>query len=88
MSKKNWKSNLSGVAENIFQNNLYDSVTIIGIVPIYDWNSQDQLAQSTVDGQMDSAGHRQNILSNIYNVEGIGVAIASDNKVYITQDFC
>ena len=50
MSKKNWKSNLSGVAENIFQNNLYDSVTIIGIVPIYDWNSQDQLAQSTVDG--------------------------------------
>lgn len=78
----------SGVAENIFQNNLYDSVTIIGIVPIYDWNSQDQLAQSTVDGWMDSAGHRQNILSNIYNVEGIGVAIASDNKVYITQDFC
>jgi uncharacterized protein YkwD len=78
----------SGIAENIYQNNLYNSVTIIGIVPIYDWNSQDQLAHSTVDGWMNSYGHRQNILSDIYDVEGIGVAIASDSKVYITQDFC
>ncbi len=78
----------SGIAENIFQNNLYDSVTIIGIVPIHDWNSQDDLAKSTVDGWMESPGHRENILTNTYDREGIGVEIASDNKVYITQNFC
>lgn len=78
----------SGIAENIFQNNLYDSVTIIGIVPIYDWNSQDELAKSTVDGWMESLGHRENILTKTYDREGIGVEISSDSKVYITQDFC
>lgn len=78
----------SGIAENIFQNNLYDSVTIIGIVPIYDWNSQDSLTKSTVDGWMNSPGHRENILESNYDKEGIGVAIASDDKVYITQNFC
>ncbi len=78
----------SGIAENLFQNNLYDSVTIIGIVPIHDWNSQDELAKSTVDGWMESPGHRENILTKTYDREGIGVEIASDDKVYITQDFC
>ncbi len=78
----------SGIAENIFQNNLYDSVTIIGVVPIHDWNSQDELAKSTVDGWMESSGHRDNILTKTYDLEGIGVEISSDSKVYITQNFC
>jgi len=78
----------NGIAENIMQNNLYDSVTYYNGVPRYAWNSQEELAQSTVTGWMNSPGHRQNILTSTYDREGIGVAIASNDKVYITEDFC
>jgi uncharacterized protein YkwD len=77
-----------GIAENIMQNNLYDSVTYYNGVPRYAWNSQAAVAQSTVSGWMGSSGHRENILSSAYDREGIGVAIAKDDKVYITEDFC
>ncbi|MCJ7469440.1 CAP domain-containing protein [Candidatus Bathyarchaeota archaeon] len=76
------------LAENIYQNNLYDSVTYYNGIPSYDWNPQEEIAQSTVDGWMDSPGHRKNILTSSYDREGIGVAVATDDKVYITQDFC
>ena len=78
----------TGIAENIMQNNLYDSVTYYNGIPRYAWNTQEEIAQSTVDGWMSSSGHRRNILTSTYDREGIGVAIASDNKVYITEDFC
>lgn len=79
----------SGIAENIFQNNLYDTVWYTGGIPTsYDWNNLNELATSTVDGWMDSPGHRENILTQTYDKEGIGVAISSDDKVYITQNFC
>jgi len=78
----------NGLAENIFENNLYDSVTYVNGIPIYSWNSQSELASSTVSGWMSSYGHRQNILTSTYDREGIGIAISSDDKVYITQDFC
>jgi|GEM_PF-1526124 len=76
-----------GIAENIFQNNLYSSVTYINGIPMHDWNDQNEIALSTVFGWMNSPGHRQNILDSSYDKEGIGVAVSSDNKVYITQDF-
>ena len=76
-----------GIAENIFQNNLYDSVTYYSDSPIYDWNTQSEIASSTVSGWMDSYGHRQNILESSYDKEGIGVALSSNDEVYITQDF-
>lgn len=79
----------SGIAENIFQNNLYDRVWYTNGMPTsYEWNNIDDLAQSTVSGWMESPGHRQNILTQTYDREGIGIAISSDDKVYITQDFC
>tara|TARA_Y100000310_G_scaffold289466_1_gene315867 strand:- start:2145 stop:3227 length:1083 start_codon:yes stop_codon:yes gene_type:complete len=77
-----------GVAENIFQNNLYDSVSYVYFIPIYNWNSQLEIAQSTVVGWMNSPGHRANILTSTYDTEGIGVAISGDDKVYITENFC
>jgi uncharacterized protein YkwD len=86
---KNYGSSYSiGIAENIMQNNLYDSVTYYNGIPRYAWNSQEEIAQSTVSGWMDSPGHRQNILTATYDREGIGVAIASDDRVYVTEDFC
>ncbi|PKL57999.1 MAG: CAP domain-containing protein, partial [Methanomicrobiales archaeon HGW-Methanomicrobiales-5] len=78
----------TGIAENIMQNNLYDSITTYNGIPRYAWNSQEEIAQSTVSGWMNSPGHRKNILTSTYDREGIGVAIAADDKVYITQDFC
>lgn len=80
----------TGLAENIFLNHLYDQVltsTQNGIVvnKKYEWNSQEQIAQSTVQGWMHSSGHRDNILSPQYDRHGIGVAI-SGNEVYITED--
>jgi len=79
----------SGIAENIFQNNLYDTVWYTNDIPTsYDWNTLDELAYSTVDGWMNSPGHRENILTKTIDKEGIGVAFASDDKVYITQNFC
>lgn len=74
--------------ENIFQNNRYDSITYINGVPIYNWNTQEEIVKSTVDGWMNSEGHRQNILTPYWKSEGIGIAISDDDKIYITEDFC
>jgi len=76
-----------GIAENIFKNNLYSSITYYNSVPVYDWNSQSEIASSTVNGWMNSQGHRENVLKSTYDKEGIGVAISNDYTVYITQDF-
>ncbi len=75
-------------AENIYQNNLYDSVTVMNGKESFDWNSEDKIARTTVDGWMKSTGHRKNILTPHWGKEGIGVSISSDGKVYITQNFC
>ena len=75
-------------AENIFQNNLYDRVITVGRETRYDWNSAGKIAKSTVQGWMNSPGHRKNILTPFWRSEGIGIAIAPDDKVYITENFC
>lgn len=77
-----------GIGENIFQNWLYDSITYTNGASSYDWSSMEEIAQSTVQGWMNSPGHRKNILEPDYDSEGIGVAISNDGKVYVTQDFC
>jgi len=78
-----------GIAENIFQNNLAHTIWYTAGIPTsHDWNSIDDIAQSTVDGWMNSLGHRKNILSETFDRQGIGVEIAQNGKVYITQNFC
>ena len=79
----------SGIGENIFQNNLYDTVWYTAGIPTsYEWNNLEEIAHSTVDGWMNSTVHRENILTSTFDREGIGVEIAEDDKVYITQNFC
>lgn len=75
-------------AENIFQNNRYSSVTTINGKAYYDWNSEAEIAETTVRGWMDSPGHRKNILTPHWEREGIGVHLSPANKIYITQNFC
>ena len=75
-------------AENIALNHLYDSVITITGEAYYNWNSQEDLEKTTVQGWMRSPGHRKNILTPYFRKEGIGVVISPDDKVYITQNFC
>lgn len=78
-----------GGAENIHQDNLYGSTTSTnGIITSHDWKSQEELANSIVNGWMNSPNHRENILRPIWKTQGIGIAIASNDKVYATEDFC
>jgi uncharacterized protein YkwD len=78
-----------GIAENIFQHNLYNSINYINGIPVlYDWNTNDEIAQDVVDGWMDSPGHRENILESNYDKEGIGIVISESDEVYVTQNFC
>jgi uncharacterized protein YkwD len=77
-----------GLAENIYQGSLYSRIRITGNKRSYDWYSLEELAGEVVDGWMDSPGHRRNVLEKTYEKEGIGIAISSDDKVYVTQVFC
>lgn len=80
---------IEGLAENLFQNNLYSRYWITnGVITSYDWDSPEEIAKSTVEGWMNSKGHRSNILYPYFESEGIGVVVSSDHKVYITQNFC
>jgi uncharacterized protein YkwD len=79
----------SGIAENIFQGHLFDSYyTVSDVITSYDWISEEEIAEITVQGWMNSSGHRENILTEIFDREGIGVKITADHKVYVTQNFC
>ena len=78
-----------GLSENIFRGNLYESMQLLGGVPVsYDWLSNEEIAHITVDGWMNSEGHRKNILNSNFDREGIGVFIDSEDRVYVTQNFC
>ncbi len=79
-----------GPGENIFMNNLYDKVITtrqngVTVRKEYAWKTPKEIVQSTVQGWMDSPGHRKNILSPKYDQQGIGVAI-SGHEIYITED--
>ncbi|MBM3942682.1 MAG: CAP domain-containing protein [SAR202 cluster bacterium] len=78
-----------GIAENIFQAWLYSSTTYLNGIPVgKDYMSISELPRQIVDGWMNSPGHRQNILEPNYDRQGIGVSVSSDEKVYVTQNFC
>jgi len=75
--------------ENLFLNNVVESYTyddLTGEVFEYRFNSLEELAQGTVDGWMDSPGHRENILTP-FSREGIGIIITDEGEVYITENF-
>jgi uncharacterized protein YkwD len=76
------------IGENIHQNVLYSRAITERKKTTYDWNSMERIAATTMKDWMDSDGHRQNILEKKFTREGIGVAIAPDDKVYITQILC
>lgn len=78
-----------GLSENLMRTYLYDSVLEqAGIVVGYDWRTPEEIAQISVDGWMNSPGHRRTLLTATYDREGIGIAISPNKEVYVTQNFC
>lgn len=77
-------------AENVALSHLYNSLTKEAGVTYYNWNSPHEIAQRTVNGWMNSPGHRKNILAPHWRHEGVGIKIEAmpGNKIYITQNFC
>jgi len=75
-------------AENLALARLYNASHTVNQVVTYDWNSPDTIAIKAVEGWMRSPGHRKNILTAHWRQQGIGVVIAAENRILITQNFC
>ncbi|MGD0886263.1 MAG: CAP domain-containing protein [Thermodesulfovibrionales bacterium] len=74
-------------AENISQDNLYSSSLYQHGETLFDWTTEDGIAESVVNRWMRSIGHRKNILTPYFKREGLGVSLG-DGKVYVTENFC
>lgn len=78
-----------GIAENIFATYRHSSILVMnGRAVESDGKSEEEIAEETVDAWMNSPDHRENILDPGVGREGIGVAIAKDDLVFVTEDFC
>ncbi len=53
-----------------------------------DYITLENLAFRIVDGWMNSPGHRENILTETYDREGIGIGIGAEESVWVTQNSC
>lgn len=75
--------------ENLFMGNVVDSYTYdrdTGEILSYSYFTLEGLADTAVNGWMESPGHRENILTP-FSREGIGVWVDDDGEVYVTQNF-
>ena len=81
-----------GVSENLYQGWRYGRVwtrqTAEGTTRTYEWLTPDEIARQSVDGWLDSPGHRRNLLDRVSTAHGIGVATGRDGRVYVTQVLC
>ena len=75
-------------AENIAQGSLYSSSFYKGGERFFNWNTEDEIAESVVKRWMSSRAHRENILTPYFKRQGIGVAFSEDGRAYITENFC
>lgn len=53
-----------------------------------DYYTEKEIAETTVQGWMNSTTHRENIERSYWKKEGIGVVVAEDNTIYVTENFC
>lgn len=72
--------------ENLAQTWVYETVSTTDGSEYYD--SADELARGIVDQWLNSPGHRENVLMESWESEGIGVEVKQSGKVYATQNFC
>ena len=75
-------------AENIALDNLYSSSFYKDGERFFNWNTEDEIAESVVKQWRSSRAHRANILDPYFKRQGIGVAFSDDGRAYITENFC
>lgn len=73
-----------GISENIFQGWMYSSFNSRG----RNYVTLEEIAFRIVDEWMNSQGHRENILTETYDREGIGIGIGAEESVWVTQNSC
>ena len=79
---------IGSMGENIFFTGIWKTSETVRHVTIYKWQTMADIANAAVDGWMTSDDHRENMLHPAYIRMGVGVAIAQDGKVYVTQNLC
>lgn len=85
-----YKQYKSGIGENIYRDRLFE-----GFVLVYRegrpqasprWYEPETLARRTVAAWMNSADHRENLLTAAYRGHGIGLALDKEDRIFITQN--
>jgi uncharacterized protein YkwD len=72
--------------ENLAESVTYNSKYSNGLIS--DYKSVEEIVNQTITLWMNSPSHRSNILHPYWRTEGIGVAVETDGKVLITENFC
>lgn len=74
--------------ENLYRGRLADTVTEIrqGGRSTFStlWHTPDTLARLIVQSWMESPGHRDNMLSTVFDNGGVGIAVGPDDEVLVT----
>jgi uncharacterized protein YkwD len=52
------------------------------------YNTEEELADGIITQLMNSPSHKQNLLDNDWDAQGISVNMTENNKVYAAQNFC
>lgn len=74
-------------AENIQETWFLESISKDNGETAY-YSTPEEVGVGTANGWIDSPPHRENILLDVWNGQGVGFAITDENKVYAVQNFC
>jgi len=78
-----------GIAENLFKGYAFYSSRYIGGVEVSrEWLNEDEISENTVQGWMNSPAHKENMLRGIFDREAIGVVVAQNYTIFVTQNLC
>ncbi len=83
---------IEGVGENLFLTHRYSAYQVRTTASgeknySFEWKSEDEMVEQAVQGWMESASHRENLLSPIYRSSAIGAALGDNATLFVTQQF-
>lgn len=90
-ASKNGSRATRHLAENLFYTYPYRSYEITSDSVAsrrYYWKTPSEIAAEVVQGWLESPPHRRNLLGSKLRREGLGLAQAEDDRLYVTQVFC
>jgi len=83
---------VEGVGENLFMTHHFRAYEVFTQADgqqtyLFEWKTQQEIAQEAVARWMQSPAHRANLLSPLYHGEAIGVGHSANEVLFITQNF-